>query len=111
MQKEIELETEIPEVVDMRVPEINAQIRNMELIDNPIDKELTEEEIKDGDISKTAKFQQIWHQSHTPWMRINKKVGRNDPCPCGSGKKYKNCCLLRDEGREIYRLKDDPTYK
>ena len=21
-----------------------------------------------------------------------KKVGRNDPCPCGSGKKYKNCC-------------------
>ncbi|RCW52200.1 YecA family protein [Halanaerobium sp. ST460_2HS_T2] len=23
----------------------------------------------------------------------NKKVGRNDPCPCGSGKKYKKCCL------------------
>jgi uncharacterized protein YecA (UPF0149 family) len=21
------------------------------------------------------------------------KVGRNDPCPCGSGKKYKRCCL------------------
>ena len=68
------METEIPEVVDMRVPEINAQIRNMELIDNPIDKELTEEEIKDGDISKTAKFQQIWHQSHTPWLRINNRI-------------------------------------
>lgn len=24
-------------------------------------------------------------------------VGRNDPCPCGSGRKYKNCCLRRDE--------------
>ncbi len=24
--------------------------------------------------------------------RTTKKVGRNDPCPCGSGKKYKNCC-------------------
>jgi len=24
--------------------------------------------------------------------RISPKVGRNDPCPCGSGKKYKNCC-------------------
>lgn len=24
--------------------------------------------------------------------RVAKKVGRNDPCPCGSGKKYKNCC-------------------
>ena len=25
------------------------------------------------------------------------KLGRNDPCPCGSGKKYKKCCLMRDE--------------
>lgn len=25
-----------------------------------------------------------------------KKVGRNEPCPCGSGKKYKKCCLLKD---------------
>lgn len=27
-----------------------------------------------------------------PYVRKTKKVGRNDPCPCGSGKKYKNCC-------------------
>jgi len=25
------------------------------------------------------------------------KPGRNDPCPCGSGKKYKNCCLLKEQ--------------
>ncbi len=25
-------------------------------------------------------------------VRSNPKVGRNDPCPCGSGKKYKHCC-------------------
>ena len=25
-------------------------------------------------------------------IKADKKVGRNDPCPCGSGKKYKNCC-------------------
>jgi len=25
-------------------------------------------------------------------VRKNPKVGRNDPCPCGSGKKYKKCC-------------------
>ena len=24
------------------------------------------------------------------------KAGRNDPCPCGSGKKYKKCCLAKD---------------
>jgi SEC-C motif len=27
----------------------------------------------------------------------NMKTGRNDPCPCGSGKKYKQCCLLKDQ--------------
>ncbi len=28
-----------------------------------------------------------------PISDIKPKVGRNDPCPCGSGKKYKKCCL------------------
>lgn len=28
-----------------------------------------------------------------PYVRAGKKIGRNDPCPCGSGKKYKNCCM------------------
>ncbi|HEY9396544.1 MAG TPA: preprotein translocase subunit SecA [Burkholderiales bacterium] len=28
---------------------------------------------------------------HTPFVRSGEKVGRNDPCPCGSGKKYKHC--------------------
>ena len=31
-------------------------------------------------------------KSHTPYVNTEPKVGRNDPCPCGSGKKYKNCC-------------------
>lgn len=31
---------------------------------------------------------------HTPepYRREQPKIGRNDPCPCGSGKKYKKCC-------------------
>ena len=32
-----------------------------------------------------------------PVVRDNQKIGRNDPCPCGSGKKYKNCCM--DSGK------------
>ena len=28
--------------------------------------------------------------------RKGKKVGRNSPCPCGSGKKYKKCCMGKD---------------
>ncbi len=30
-------------------------------------------------------------ESHTPFVREGRKVGRNEPCPCGSGKKYKQC--------------------
>jgi preprotein translocase subunit SecA len=30
-------------------------------------------------------------QDHVQPVRVEKKVGRNDPCPCGSGKKYKHC--------------------
>lgn len=30
-------------------------------------------------------------------MKSRQKIGRNDPCPCGSGKKYKKCCLGKDE--------------
>ena len=36
------------------------------------------------------------HHHHAPvetFMRGGPKVGRNDVCPCGSGKKYKKCCL------------------
>jgi uncharacterized protein len=29
---------------------------------------------------------------------MNDKVGRNDPCPCGSGKKYKQCCITKAAG-------------
>jgi preprotein translocase subunit SecA len=30
-------------------------------------------------------------EEHKPFVRTGQKVGRNDPCPCGSGKKYKQC--------------------
>lgn len=31
-------------------------------------------------------------QKESTTIRKGKKIGRNDPCPCGSGKKYKKCC-------------------
>ena len=30
-----------------------------------------------------------------PFVSSGERVGRNEPCPCGSGKKYKNCCGKR----------------
>lgn len=29
----------------------------------------------------------------TPHQRKTRKIGRNEPCPCNSGKKFKKCCL------------------
>jgi len=34
------------------------------------------------------------------------KIGRNDPCPCGSGLKYKKCCLAKDQQPELAKMKD-----
>ena len=40
---------------------------------------------------KQEELYKLQKASHT-YKREEKKIGRNDPCPCGSGKKYKNCC-------------------
>jgi len=39
----------------------------------------------------------LWFNPERLPARSATKPGRNDPCPCGSGKKYKKCCLDRDE--------------
>jgi len=36
-----------------------------------------------------------------PFPAARKSVGRNDPCPCGSGKKYKKCCVNKDQDRDF----------
>lgn len=49
--------------------------------------EIRSEELKDEDL-------QDLDDSDEPYFRHAPKVGRNDPCTCGSGKKYKKCCGL-----------------
>lgn len=43
------------------------------------------------------------------------KIGRNNPCPCGSGKKYKKCCLNKEKnfliGEDLFYNKIMPLYK
>ena len=38
-----------------------------------------------------------------PYVNPVRDVGRNDPCPCGSGKKYKKCCLA---GRSFHAAEE-----
>ena len=46
----------------------------------------------DGDDELDEFFSFMEEESQKPYVREQPKVGRNDPCPCGSGKKYKKCC-------------------
>ncbi len=39
-------------------------------------------------------------------LQKKRKIGRNDPCPCGSGKKYKNCCLNKPK-EEMSQIESD----
>ena len=40
-------------------------------------------------------------------MSARRKIGRNDPCPCGSGRKYKLCCHDKVDWNEIFRTGGD----
>lgn len=42
----------------------------------------------------------IFTETAKPASTADGKVGRNDPCPCGSGKKYKKCCMGSDSGSD-----------
>ena len=85
------------------VPEIT--LKTVEISENsnssPDNKEITEEDIKKA-AGKLIEREQVAKPTSTNMdstsgsinktVRGVKKIGRNDPCPCGSGKKYKKCC-------------------
>lgn len=84
------------------------------LFEDPSDKKGTNQ----GDMSKTIR--DFSRELAKLKKRTSAKVGRNDPCPCGSGKKYKKCCmnktqsgveLLEDEAEQNKWLRDYPAAK
>ncbi len=48
-------------------------------------------QLREGREEVNASTNAPQHREVTQPIRVEKKIGRNDPCPCGSGKKYKNC--------------------
>ena len=54
--------------------------------------------LKREQVAKPVEFSGDRTVSTNRTVTKKKKVGPNDPCPCGSGKKYKKCCKLKDEG-------------
>ena len=51
-----------------------------------------EQKVEREQVAKVTGTNKDESAAHTPMKREEKKVYPNDPCPCGSGKKYKQCC-------------------
>lgn len=55
-------------------------------------------DIRKNNYLKSKEHKDIYGE---PANEINYNVGRNDPCPCGSGKKYKKCCLVKQQTKPL----------
>jgi yecA family protein len=89
------------DTIEMKV--LLAPIKAFQVEESPItDDKFSEQEINKLQKAITPNAREIhayWlarratHSPTTTFKHNQPKVGRNDPCPCGSGKKYKQCCL------------------
>ena len=51
-----------------------------------------EQKVEREEVAKVTGTNKDTTGGKRPIVRMSEKIGRNDPCPCGSGKKYKHCC-------------------
>ena len=72
-------------------------IRRMFLVQLRTNQEVKREKVAKETGTAAASQSQVKKQ---PVRTAAKKVGANDPCPCGSGKKYKKCCMQKDKMAE-----------
>jgi hypothetical protein len=63
-----------------------------------------ESDVFDSDDLESDDLSAGWLPNDLPKRNPFRHVGRNDPCPCGSGKKFKKCCLGKDEDELIARV-------
>ena len=60
----------------------------------PVRLDQPEESFEEDVMSEEAQpYRRAWASSRRPRRMRDTRIGRNAPCPCGSGKKYKKCCL------------------
>ena len=73
------------EMFESMIDDIRLEVTRMCMLAQIVERPQERDNITSNHGGKPAKKQPI---RKTP----EQKIGRNDPCPCGSGKKYKNCC-------------------
>ena len=69
-------------------------VRRMFLVQVRVNQEVKREKVAKETGTAAASKSEVKRQ---PVRNAAKKVGPNDPCPCGSGKKYKKCCMQKDK--------------
>ncbi|HEX8874780.1 MAG TPA: preprotein translocase subunit SecA [Nitrosospira sp.] len=80
MTVQIRSEQQVEAVTEAQPQPVNVQYRHAAY-----------EEVLDEGEQQEAGETQDRSEKHQPFVRHGQKIGRNDPCPCGSGKKYKQC--------------------
>ena len=81
---------------DASYDELNEELTRRERFDELIDYLSEWPWFKMGDPPESEFDDDLDYGAEQPYVREGRKVGRNEPCPCGSGKKYKKCCLGND---------------
>jgi uncharacterized protein YecA (UPF0149 family) len=69
---------------------MNSQ--NKESVKNEENEIISSHNSDDGHVHGPNCYHHHHHEVLKPIMRSTPKIGRNDPCPCGSQKKFKKCC-------------------
>jgi uncharacterized protein YecA (UPF0149 family) len=71
--------------------------------EQPLNDPDDEDRIEDEEAWKAKAREDLGGLAHEAYMKLRParprataKIGRNDPCPCGSGRKYKKCCLAKE---------------
>jgi hypothetical protein len=83
---------------DARLGDVDDVLEELERIDTIEEvtfEEFDERNERDGwDEWDDGASPDVWNPAQAPVTNPLRAVGRNDPCPCGSGKKFKKCCLV-----------------
>jgi len=89
-----------------QMPEIGTIMDAVKMSEeNNQKREAMEAAISNNQMKKFEAMAKAWQAAHTQKVRKFDKVGRNDPCPCGSGKKFKNCCINKKNWNELTPIK------
>ena len=105
VSKDVEQEAlEVPTVQVM--PETGTIMDAVQMSEeNNKQREAMEAAISNDQMKRFEAMAKAWQEAHTQKIRKFDKVGRNDPCPCGSGKKFKNCCMNKKNWDELVPIK------